>query len=366
LNRCLTSLIQDISSNITQTEVVGNECSTAVGGSRTLLENSISYVPVTIPNPCPNCVAQDITIGTQTWTKCNLDVTTYRDGTPIPQVTDPTAWVNLTTGAWCYVNNDPATGPTYGKLYNWYAVNNTANGGLAPVGYHIPTLTEWTTLTTFLGGTSVAGGKMKETGLCHWLTPNTDATNISNFTGLPAGFRNSGLFVVIGQQGYFWSSTATEYNNTEAERLVLYYDMALALHGRGLKSQGSSVRLIKEPDCLPITKINIPFFYAYSIQPSGQPQGTPIDFTSSEISACNGINTAVNVVSPNTSTIYSLSRSVQSLSVGSRVYDGLNPNPITTCSPYLTTMNGYFCTNATTKEITHVVNGIIQSITYCP
>jgi hypothetical protein len=121
-----------------------------------------------------------------------------------------------------------------------------------------------------------------------------------------------------------------------------------------------------QTNCLPITKINIPFFYAYSIQPSGQPSGPPIDFTSSEISACNGINAAVNVVSPNTSAIYSLSRSVQSLSVGSRVYDGLNPNPITTCSPYLTTMNGYFCTNVTTKEITHVVNGIIQSITYCP
>lgn len=102
---------------------------------------------------------QQITIGTQIWSNTNLDVTTYRDGTPIPQVTDPTAWVNLTTGAWCYYNNDPANGAIYGKLYNWYAVAGIHDAAslndpslrkqLAPQGWHIPTDAEWTTLTDF-------------------------------------------------------------------------------------------------------------------------------------------------------------------------------------------------------------------------
>jgi len=101
-----------------------------------------------------------VTIGTQTWTSKNLDVATYSDGTVIPQVTDQTAWANLTTGAWCYYNNDAANGTTYGKLYNWCAVAgihdtdpDTLNKKLAPTGWHVPTDDEWTTLTTELGGT---------------------------------------------------------------------------------------------------------------------------------------------------------------------------------------------------------------------
>ena len=243
---CTTNIKTEIGAVIEGPEITGDNCSSVIAiSSPQIVTNELTYVPVTI-NPCPNCVAQDITIGTQVWSKCNLDVTTYRDGTPIPQVTDPTAWANLTTGAWCYFENNSANGPIYGKLYNWYAVNNTANGGLAPVGYHIPTLAEWTTLTTFLGGDSVAGGKMKETGLCHWVTPNTAATNISNFTGLPGGSRIGGVFGLIGEQGYFWSSTATAYNNTEAEFYFLQSVTALAFNGRGLKSQGNTVRLIKD------------------------------------------------------------------------------------------------------------------------
>jgi uncharacterized protein (TIGR02145 family)/uncharacterized delta-60 repeat protein len=254
---CTTNIKTVIRAVIERAEATGNNCSAAIGSSRQVQTNELTYVPVTITNPCTNCVSQDITIGTQIWSKCNLDVTTYSDGTPIPQVTDPTAWVGLTTGAWCYYDNNSVTGATYGKLYNWFAVAGIWNEAsktdvnqrkkLAPNGYHIPSDDEWTVLTDYLGGELVAGGKMKEPEFCHWNEPNTDATNISNFTGLPAGFRNGGLFGVIGQQGYFWSSTATAYNNTEAETLTLFYDTALAFHGRGLKSQGSSVRLIKDP-----------------------------------------------------------------------------------------------------------------------
>ena len=129
----------------------------------------------------------------------NLDVDRYRNGDPIPKVTDPTAWVALTTGAYCYYNNDSATyAATYGKLYNWYAVNDPR--GLAPAGWHIPSDAEWATIETCLGGASVAGGEMKETGTIHWQSPNTGATNSSGFTGLPGGYRN--YDVVFSDVGY--------------------------------------------------------------------------------------------------------------------------------------------------------------------
>jgi uncharacterized protein (TIGR02145 family) len=167
--------------------------------------------------PLPN-----VTIGTQIWTTKNLDVTTYRDGTPIPQVTDPAQWAALTTGAWCYYNNDSGNGTTYGKLYNWYAVvgindndSNTPNKILAPTGWHVSTNEEWTTLTTFLGGETVAGGKMKATGTTLWQSPNECATNESGFTALPGGYRTSfGVFSYIGNGDGYWNSS--EYDSISA------------------------------------------------------------------------------------------------------------------------------------------------------
>jgi uncharacterized protein (TIGR02145 family) len=105
--------------------------------------------------------AQDVTIGTQTWTSKNLNVSTYRNGDTIPEVQDKNAWAKLKTGAWCYYENKTANGTTYGKLYNCYAVNDSR--GLAPIGYHLPTDAEWTILTDYLGGESVANSKMKST-----------------------------------------------------------------------------------------------------------------------------------------------------------------------------------------------------------
>eukprot|EP01035_Chromulina_nebulosa_P028724 gene28724-37965_t len=113
-------------------------------------------------------LSNEVRIGTQVWMSKNLNVSKYRNGDVIPQVTDPTQWANLTTGAWCYNSNNTANGIVYGKLYNWYAVDDPR--GLAPVG-----------------GGSVAGGKMKATIL--WINPNTEATNDTGFTGLPAGYR---------------------------------------------------------------------------------------------------------------------------------------------------------------------------------
>ena len=207
----------------------------------TSLQSQISALQNAIVTPLPN-----VTIGTQIWSSTNLDVTTYRDGTPIPQVTDPTQWANLTTGAWCYYNNDPTNIVTYGKLYNWYAVAGihdndpaTPNKILAPAGWHVPSDTEWTTLTDFLGGMSIAGGKMKSTGTSLWVSPNSAATNQSGFTGLPAGFRDgSGTFGNIGGGLYLWSSLA-------AWTRSLYYSGGSAFRDYHNEVNGFSVRCIK-------------------------------------------------------------------------------------------------------------------------
>ncbi len=127
----------------------------------------------------------------------NLNVSRYTDGTPIPQVTNQSQWANLTTGAWCYYDNDTSNGVIYGKLYNWYAVagiydaaslaNPALRKKLAPTGWHLTSNEEWLILISDLGGDSVAGGKMKQAGTTLWADPNALATNSSGFTGLPGG-----------------------------------------------------------------------------------------------------------------------------------------------------------------------------------
>lgn len=159
-----------------------------------------------ISNAGAQGISKTIKIGTQTWMKKNLDVNKYKNGDPIPQVTDSVAWAALTTGAYCYFNNDSATyAATYGKLYNWYAVNDPR--GLAPAGWHVPSDKEWTTLTDFLGGDSIAGGKLKETGLLHWRSPNKGATNTTGFTALPGGFRtDNGSYYQPNSYCQLWSN----------------------------------------------------------------------------------------------------------------------------------------------------------------
>jgi len=183
-----------------------------------------------------------IRIGTQVWRSINLNLSRYRNGDKIPQVKDAAAWAALTTGAWCYYNNDPATGAIYGKLYNWYAVHDPR--GLAPAGWHVPSDAEWTILTNYLGGEAVAGGKMKETGTTHWIAPNTDATNSSGFTGLPGGFRfGNGTFGSIGYSGYWWSST--ENNTNDAWFRYLYYGNGYIYRSLNYKRYGFSVRCLR-------------------------------------------------------------------------------------------------------------------------
>ena len=197
-----------------------------------------------------------VIIGTQEWMKENLNVSKYTDGTIIPQVTDQTAWWNLTTGAWCYYNNTTANGAIYGKLYNWYAVagiydgasliNPTLRKQLAPSGWHVASDTEWTSLSNFLGGISIAGGKMKEIGTTYWLSPNTGATNESNFRGLGAGggppFTNSNGQDNLREGTHFWSSTESD-SGMSWIRVLLYSNSNLIVTNWN-KKLGFSVRCI--------------------------------------------------------------------------------------------------------------------------
>jgi uncharacterized protein (TIGR02145 family) len=179
----------------------------------------------------------------QTWMQKNLNVSHFRNGDVIPQVTNTNTWTNLTTPAWCYYNNDPANGPLFGKIYNSYAVNDPR--GLAPVGYHIPTDAEWTTFTNCIGGQSSAGGAMKETGYIHWLAPNTEATNISGFTGLAGGFRNTGnSFQEFGYYGNWWSSLVT--STYAIPRRLNYNNGSISIIDAYDFSDGFSVRCIKD------------------------------------------------------------------------------------------------------------------------
>jgi uncharacterized protein (TIGR02145 family) len=184
-----------------------------------------------------------VKIGTQIWMAENLKTTTYNDGTAIALITDNTAWQNLTTGAYCWYNNDETTyKDTYGALYNWHAVNV---GNLCPTGWHVPSDEEWMTLTSYLGGQIVAGGKLKEIGTTHWLTPNTGATNETGFTSLPGGYRsNDGTFDNIGNYGYWWS--ATEFNSNSAWFQFMFYDDSYADSSDNLKALGISVRCVKD------------------------------------------------------------------------------------------------------------------------
>jgi uncharacterized protein (TIGR02145 family) len=220
----------------------------ATNSAGTAYGNELSFttapIPVSVTDIDGNIYSL-VTICNQTWTKTNLNVTKYRNGDIIPQVTDATQWASLNTGAWCYYSNTSSNGTTYGKLYNWFAVIDPR--GLAPTGYHIPTDAEWTTLTTCLGGTSVAGGAMKATGTTYWASPNTDATNSSSFTGLPGGGRNSGssaVFSGLGNYGCWWSAT---YNSAfNAWNRTLFNNMGSIQRGNNDNQFGLSVRCIKD------------------------------------------------------------------------------------------------------------------------
>lgn len=162
-------------------------------------------IPSTVTDADGN-VYSVVIIGQQGWMKENLKVTHYRDGAEIPNITGTTEWASLTTPAWAEYNNSASMGTTYGKLYNGFAVET---GKLCPAGWRVPTDDDWTELMDFLGGRSVAGGKMRQAGTTLWKTPNEGATNSSEFTALPSGFRGpTGLYYQISEVALWWSSSS--------------------------------------------------------------------------------------------------------------------------------------------------------------
>ena len=198
----------------------------------------------------------------QTWMQKNLNVSRYRNGDIIPQVSNPSDWASLTTGAWCWYNNDSATyGSVYGRLYNWYAVNDPR--GLAPEGWHVSSDGEWNVLvkcldtnadTSSIGGfqNTIAGGALKEAGTSHWLSPNTGANNSSGFTALPGGSRgNDGGFYYAAQNGKWWTSTKNDNENSRY-RFLNYINIEI-LRASYQKFLGFSVRCVKDT---PITTLN--------------------------------------------------------------------------------------------------------------
>ena len=195
-------------------------------------------------------VNQPLSIGNQVWMLKNLNVEHYRNGDTIPEIRDSLAWPTIITGSWCYWNNNDSIGKIYGKLYNWYAVNDIR--GLAPFGWHIASDSEWNTLAVFLGGDMIAG-KLKESGTNHWNKPNSGATNESGFTALPGSDRYSlsGVFANLGYFGFWWTSTESNESNAWLRYMsygvVVFPDVFSDNNLRRIdysKSNGYSVRCI--------------------------------------------------------------------------------------------------------------------------
>ena len=206
---------------------------------------SLSAVMMTamMLSSCGGGASTEVTIGKQVWMSENLNVDKFRNGDPIPQAKTNEEWNKAGENnqpAWCYYDNDPANGEKYGKLYNWYAVNDPR--GLAPVGYHIPNDSDWTVLTGYLGGEDIAGTKIKSKN--EWVEGG-NGTNESGFSGLPGGFRlDGGTFSNIGYGGSWWSSS--ENNTSYAWYRNLSYGSDLVDRYYDDKTYGFSVRCLRD------------------------------------------------------------------------------------------------------------------------
>ena len=202
-------------------------------------------------------VYKTVQIGTQTWMAENIKTSRYADGTPVQLIISQDTWNFLTESdkAYCYYNNDTANLRTYGALYTWAAAVNGSIGsetvpsgiqGICPTAWHIPSEAEWNVIEAYLGGSTIVGGKMAETGLAHWASPNAGATNSSGFTALPGGYRLVYPYSLIDikNRATFWTSTLYPTYN------AIYYRY-ITNNGGGLystfgyKSNGRSVRCVK-------------------------------------------------------------------------------------------------------------------------
>ena len=231
-------------------------------------------------------IYKTVKIGKQWWMAENLATTTYNDGASITNVIDYNEWASLTTGAYCWYNNDEASfKDTYGALYNWYAVET---GKLCPDGWHVPSDEEWYMLVYEVGGPSVSGGKLKEEGFAHWSDPNTGATNEFGFTALPGGGRSGSE----GGFGGMFTSTWFFTSNSWGESGIyhgMHYTIDYDDWGfNDNKKIGYSVRCVKDSETTteypPKENLTIYLDPARITKSQGKPGITTIEIGNSNLS----------------------------------------------------------------------------------
>jgi uncharacterized protein (TIGR02145 family) len=205
-------------------------------------------------NPGNSGVYKGIEIGNQVWMTENLSIANYRNGDPVKHVSDPEAWGDQTVGAWCYYMNDPSLERLYGRLYNWFAVDDPR--GLAPKGWRIPSDEDWKKLEKYLGlaerELGATGWRGGGCGLCMkqgkhnlWKGNISQDAEGCGFEARPGGYRDvDGSFYVLGSSGYWW--TATEYDDFFAWYRSLYYNVDKIHRLQSYEGDGFSVRCIRE------------------------------------------------------------------------------------------------------------------------
>jgi uncharacterized protein (TIGR02145 family) len=202
-----------------------------------------------------------ISIGNQVWIAENLKTKKFNNQDPIPLVIDSTLWSSQTQAAYCYYQEDEILASEYGNLYNWYVVNDTRN--VCPAGYHVPAIAEWESLINFLGGETVAGGKLKEAGFSHWLSPNTGATNSSGFNLLPSGWRapNNGSYENLMYMAYQWSSSSVDALNSSV--LLAGYDSEAAYTSDSHILTGLPIRCVQDENSSHIDNLDHSFLFIF-------------------------------------------------------------------------------------------------------
>lgn len=226
-----------------QGTVYGNEISFTTHIPGVIFNPNVTYGAIT---DIEGKTYKTVVIGTQVWMAQNLRTTKFNDGTSIPLVTGDGEWSNLVTPGYCWFNNnDSIFENIYGAYYNWFAVTS---GNLCPVGWHVPSDTEWQTLIDYLGGSKIAGSKLKETGTNNWVNTNKDATNQSGFTALPAGLRGAldGTFGGQGDYGGWWSTT--EFSSSPLGAVWIRWvhaDTTVAARNEIFKKDGFTVRCLE-------------------------------------------------------------------------------------------------------------------------
>jgi len=324
------------------------------------------FDPPNLPSDFDGNYYHTVVIGTQTWMVENLLVTHFRDGTNIPNVTDATASMNLTTSCYCWYNNDFSTyKDTYGALYNWYAVGT---GNLCPSGWHVPDHDdEWTILSNYVGGDVVAGGKLKETGFTHWNSPNEGATNEYGFTALPGGY-GIGVSTHIGAQGKWW--TATERPPDNAVNQVMFSTYQALTMGEQTKKYGASVRCIADsptatisgtttvcqdapPPDITFTGVNgtAPFTFTYTINSGFDQTATTTSGNSVTVSAPTG------TVGTYTYTLVSVQDAYSTEAQTGSATITVAPVNIITLTSVGSTISQTICTNTAITNITYATTG---------